>query len=125
MIFSRSGKKRWIKVSWKKPGVPRHGYPEYDAKQVAAFSIGERDARLLQVRAHMFGTTLRNAGSCPECKQRIEWEVPVADLQLQPIGQHTSPENIMIDYEGHELHLRLPNSEDILACRHRTVKRAR
>ena len=89
-------------------------YPEYDPKQVASFSIGERDARLLHVREKMFGSTLRNAGVCPACRERIEWEVPVSELQLQPIGQHTGQDDIVIVYDGHEMHFRLPNSEDFL-----------
>lgn len=89
-------------------------YPEYNTKEVASFSIGERDARLLHVREKMFGSTLRNAGVCPACRERIEWEVPVSDLQLQPIGQHTGQDDIVIAYNGQEIHFRLPNSEDFL-----------
>ena len=42
--------------------------------EVASWSIGERDARLLQLREWLFGTQLVNMAHCPACNETVEWE---------------------------------------------------
>ena len=40
--------------------------PKIDSETIAGLSIGERDARLLQLREWMFGSHLVNTAQCPQ-----------------------------------------------------------
>jgi len=89
-------------------------YPEYGPEQIAAFSIGDRDARLLQVRENLFGPWLSNTASCPQCKQKVEWEMSVEALKVQPINETGETKIIDMSYENYTFRLRLPNSADLM-----------
>jgi hypothetical protein len=55
-------------------------YPEQSAETLSELSIGERDARLLQVRQVLFGPLITNTTRCPRCSERLEWESEVTEL---------------------------------------------
>jgi endogenous inhibitor of DNA gyrase (YacG/DUF329 family) len=87
--------------------------PELDSDAVAQLSIGERDARLLQLREWMFGPRLLNTAQCPQCGERIEWESMTADLCMQTEGYDERAEEFSLEVDSYQLRFRLPNSLDI------------
>ena len=84
-----------------------------DLNQVADWSIGERDARLLQLREWMFGSTLLNKASCPKCGELLEWTTELEDIRLQVPQLQTLPQTFELDVEGTHISFRLPNSHDV------------
>jgi hypothetical protein len=83
--------------------------------EAAALSIGQRDARLLQLREWMFGPRLANTAICPHCAERVEWENDVQDLRLQPVVAAEAAPAFELEADGFHLSFRLPTSADITA----------
>ena len=88
-------------------------YPEQSVEALAQLSIGERDARLLQVRQVFFGPRITSTTLCPRCSERLEWESDVADLCVKE--GNTSTADLCVEAETYRLTFRLPNSRDLLA----------
>jgi len=88
--------------------------PEMAANAVAELSIGERDARLLQLREWMFGPHLLNTATCPHCTAHVEWENEIADLYVDSSDLSTADE-LSLQAGKYNLRFRLPNSTDIAA----------
>lgn len=84
----------------------------HDLSGVASLSIGQRDARLLQLREWMFGPRLKNVAKCPHCSEKIEWENEVKELRLQPLlpGVGTIFD---VTIETYHISFRLPTSNDL------------
>jgi hypothetical protein len=89
--------------------------PEIDSEAIAELSIGERDARLLQLREWMFGSHLVNTARCPRCTERVEWENRIADIRIQPSQRTSSPAEFTLNVADYSLRFRLPTSMDIAA----------
>lgn len=89
-------------------------YPDCDLQKAASLSIGNRDARLVELREKLFGPVLRNTANCPACDQRIEWETPVSAFKLQPVNGDVAERELELAYEGNPVVFRLPNSRDVL-----------
>jgi hypothetical protein len=51
---------------------------------LADLSIGERDARLLQLRAHVLGPRAEGFAECPRCTERVEFPIDTAAFTLRP-----------------------------------------
>ncbi len=92
--------------------------PEITWDELAALSIGQRDARLLTLRERTSGPRLNGYVECPRCAERLEFEVAVADLRVAEdpdIGEETQE----LVTSGLALRFRLPNSRDlatVLGC---------
>lgn len=92
-------------------------YPGESPESLVALSIGQRDRRLLQLRARLFGPELLNTSDCPECGQKIEWQNNIANF-LEPLEKETLLEHEFdLETNGYTLRFRLPNSLDIEATR--------
>lgn len=89
--------------------------PEIDSEAIAGLSIGERDARLLQLREWMFGSHLVNTAQCPQCTQRVEWENRIADIRIPPSPSTPSPAEFSLNVADYSLRFCLPTSMDIAA----------
>lgn len=89
--------------------------PELDSATIAEMSIGERDARLMQLREWMFGSRLVNTAECPQCNERVEWENRIGDIHVQPPAGTTAPAEFSLDTTDYSLRFRLPTSRDIQA----------
>jgi hypothetical protein len=85
--------------------------PEFEPEAMAELSIGERDARLLELRGWMFGSHLVSNAECPQCNQRVEWENRIADIHIQPLS--SPPAEFSLDMADYSLRFRLPTSRDI------------
>ena len=99
--------------------------PELTWDELAALSIGQRDARLLTLRERTSGPRLNGFAECPRCAERLEFDVAVADLRVAEdpdIGEETWE----LDTGGLTLRFRLPNSRDlaaVLGCQDPTAAR--
>jgi len=80
--------------------------------QLAALSIGRRDARLLEVYEQLFGAALEAFAQCPKCGERLEYRLSTRDLAVPP---PQTEQAMMVETEGVSLRLRLPNSLDLRA----------
>jgi hypothetical protein len=81
---------------------------------LADLPIGERDARLLELRALVFGAHAEGFAECPRCAERIEFPLDGAILR----GREPSPpSDVRPCYEtetnGTTLRFRLPTSRDL------------
>ncbi len=83
--------------------------PEIESEAIAELSIGERDARLLQLREWMFGSNLVNTAQCPQCTQRVEWENRIADIRIQPSPITPLSAEFNLNVEDYGLRFRLPS----------------
>ena len=80
----------------------------------ALLNIGDRDAKLLQLREWMFGQQLLNITDCPNCGERIEWINNIADLRYPSENKSTSSATFNVEVENYNIQFRLPNSYDLL-----------
>ena len=74
--------------------------------------LGERDRRLLELRAATFGPQMTAISRCPRCAEELELRLEVADL-LQPAPAETLSANVAL--EAAPVRFRLPTSLDLLA----------
>lgn len=91
--------------------------PERTWEQLAALSIGQRDAFLLSLRELTFGPRLDGLAECPQCGEGLEFTVNVADLCTAEAMAPREPEPTLT-VEGFEVRFRLPNSLDLAAAAH-------
>jgi hypothetical protein len=85
-----------------------------DLNEMARLSVGERDARLLQLREWLFGSRLLNLAHCPKCAQAVEWENNLKDLQLQSPLPQARLNVFNLEIDGFKLRFRLLTSLDLL-----------
>lgn len=86
-----------------------------NAQDMGHLSIGERDARLLQLREWTFGSRLQNIVKCPQCGELIEWDSSTHDLHLQPISSDQAPRTFELEKDSLHIRFRLPDSFDVAA----------
>jgi hypothetical protein len=89
-------------------------YSTDNIDQVARLSIGERDARLLEIREWLFGKTLRNKANCQNCSETIEWESNSNAMHLQDFPEYFSLKNHELEKDSYYIKFRLLNSADLL-----------
>jgi hypothetical protein len=90
------------------------GCPEASSDSLARLTIGQRDARLLELREVTFGPGLTGVTGCPECGEKIELTLNSSDLHLATAGE--LPAELTVHSNGRELRFRLPTSADLLAA---------
>ncbi|CAB3803416.1 hypothetical protein LMG28688_05784 [Paraburkholderia caffeinitolerans] len=88
--------------------------PEAAPDSLAALPIGERDSRLLALRAWIFGATLASRATCPECGEQVEFSFDAAS-RFAPWRNEPPQTEIGISFAGYDLCLRPPNSIDMAA----------
>ena len=87
-------------------------YTDLDRRQLAALSIGERDALLLDIRRRLAGDRLAGICLCEACGEGNEFELDAAALP----GRTAPPDGIVTATLGERtLRARLPNSFDLAA----------
>jgi hypothetical protein len=88
----------------------RECFPNDDAETVAALTIGERDARLLEIRETLFGHTLNGCSACPSCGARVEMDLVTDDIRGASVG--VSKEGLF-QTDGCRVHFRVPTTSDL------------
>jgi hypothetical protein len=94
-------------------------------EELVELSIGQRNALLITLWELTFGPDLDGYGECPQCGERLEFRLNVADLRaIDPVEPLTSQLNFTA--EGFGVYFRLPNSLDLAeAAKHTDVCGAR
>ena len=88
-------------------------YPEAASKALAELSIGERNSRLMRLRAITFGSQIQAISNCPNCGEPVELDV--WHDQLSVAHQDAGP--LFVHLDGHHVDFRPPNSGDLAAVR--------
>lgn len=88
--------------------------PEKSTAELAALNLGRRDAYLLALRELTFGPQANGLAECPQCSERLEFDLNLADIRLTNPEQ-PPPAAYRLVVEGLEVTFRLPNSEDLAA----------
>jgi hypothetical protein len=87
-------------------------FTDLDRHQLAALSIGERDALLLEIRRLVAGDRLAGICYCETCGEGNEFELDAADL---PRSATPADRVITVVVGGRSLRARLPDSSDLAA----------
>jgi hypothetical protein len=85
-----------------------------ERQDLAALSIGQRDAQLLEIYEHLFGPTINALAECPKCAERLEYSLSTQDLTVRPNMQEDEASLTLLAGDV-TLRLRLPNSLDLTA----------
>lgn len=89
-------------------------YPEQSVTNLAALTVGQRDALLLTLREMMFGSVLDCYAQCPQCGEALEFTLETTNLRVFDPG--LSPEaDYTFAVEGFDVTFRRPNSFDLAA----------
>ncbi len=87
--------------------------PERGADELARLPLGDRDARLLELRRVTIGDRLEAVATCPRCDVRVELELACADLIA---GEDAGAGEWELDHGGARLTLRVLDSRDAAAA---------
>jgi hypothetical protein len=82
------------------------------ADQVAELPIGERDARLLELREWAFGRSMTGTARCPSCGADLELPVDVHQVRVGGAGGGVERE-AALTVGDHDVRFRLPDSHDV------------
>ncbi len=87
--------------------------PDNSREELIHLSIGERNELLLGVREKTFGSELRGAARCADCKKELEF---IADADELRSGSYSDKkESYDMTFEEYEIRFRLINSIDLAA----------
>jgi len=86
--------------------------PELRDDELAALSIGRRDARLFELRQLTFGPRLDGFAACPQCDERLEFMLDTAAIRGRQ-SQSSGNDEFEVEMNGGALRFRLPNSGDL------------
>jgi hypothetical protein len=81
---------------------------------LAALTVGERDAGLLALRDRSLGPDLRGRTECPECNSRLEFTLPIRDIYVA--DGSAPPAEGRFEQDGWSLRYRLPTAGDLTAA---------
>ncbi|MBI3900060.1 MAG: phage baseplate protein [Gammaproteobacteria bacterium] len=87
--------------------------PELTDDDLWTLSIGQRDARLLELRRRLFGSELAIVIACPVCAGQLESSMQIEDLQRAP--SETAETLQVCTVESHRVTFHLPTSRDLVA----------
>lgn len=95
-------------------------YPEMPPETLATLPIGQRDARLLALRAQTFGYRLNSLATCPACGERLELAFDVDDIRVPELPNSREEDSLSneaytLAMDGYAITFRLPNSLDLSA----------
>lgn len=83
-------------------------------EDLAALSVGQRDARLLDAREQTFGPVFSGFAECPHCGERLEFSFATSDVRAAPLSADGAEETLEASVgEGLALRFRLPTSHDL------------
>jgi hypothetical protein len=94
-------------------GLLAAGSPGTPLDELAGLTIGQRNARLLDLRERTFGGDLVAVAECPSCGGRVEAAFHPSAIRA---GDVVRPEVCTCDVRGHTIEFRLPDTRDLEAC---------
>lgn len=89
--------------------------PEARRAELAALTVGQRDALLLGLRERTFGSRLAGVVGCPECRELLEFEFNSTDVQAAP-SRDLADRAPQVTEDGWEVTFHLPTSFDLAAA---------
>jgi hypothetical protein len=98
-------------------------HPALSWQELEALSVGERDRRLLRLRAQLFGANAELRARCPGCGEQVEGMLP-----LQAIGDgmaSSEAHESTLEVDHHQVCFRPPAAGDLLAIAHCPPEKAR
>ena len=100
-----------MREPWASLGLLEPLAEESDFGSLASLSVGERDARLLDLRRRLFGEPVEALAVCPQCGSTVELNFQVSDVEVKP------PANapLWVEHRGWRVDFRLPDSRDLAA----------
>lgn len=87
----------------------RAAQPDMDTAALESLPVGERDARLIDLRALIFGNSLSSLARCPECGEQLELSFSVQDVQVDGPPDTTG---FSLRRDGWVIGYRLPSTAD-------------
>lgn len=87
-------------------------HPGMSADALARLTLGERDARLIDMREQCFGSTITALAACPSCNERMEMQFDVAALRAPAA---CSDAVFTLKQDDGAVRFRAVNSLDVLA----------
>jgi hypothetical protein len=87
--------------------------PSKARAELAAYSLGRRDACLLELRERTFPGDLGGFAECPRCAAPLEYTLPIAELRVRAERPAIAPR--VLELEGCTLELRPIDSTDLAA----------
>jgi hypothetical protein len=90
-------------------------FPDYDADALLDLPLGARNLCLLQAREALFGRDLPGTATCPNCQERLEFQMTTHSLR--PEAPSGAPGEDRFQSGPWEARYRLPNSRDLAAAR--------
>jgi hypothetical protein len=81
---------------------------------ISDWTIGRRDALLLEVHAALFGDVIELVTACPACAEELELSVAVEDVR-SPHGDARAAHELVDSVTRARVTFRLPSSADLLA----------
>lgn len=95
-------------------------FPEISQDALADLSIGSRDAKLLRLRAGLWGSRMAAVAVCPNCRQKLELSLDsdqmLSSAQAQRAGHETVSGEITRSTAEFQVTFRLPSSLDVVAA---------
>ncbi len=83
---------------------------ENSGSDPARWPLGERDARLLDLRESVFGPQIEGVASCPRCGARQEFQMPAGELR---VASPVSGVGLALVSGDYQVEFRLPDSCDL------------
>ncbi len=95
--------------------------PGRSLNELAALSIGRRDALLFVLRELTFGRRLMVMACCPQCSERLELDLLTEELSMahgpqnaDDLASEADPPLLIISADSWRVAFRLPSSQDLL-----------
>jgi len=86
---------------------------ELPPERLAALTIGQRDAHLLNLRESAFGSQMTGLVACPACSRQLELSFTVSSVRVAPPTDPVGP--CTLTHAGYQVEFRLPNGDDVSA----------
>lgn len=80
-------------------------------EEARGWSIGRRDAAILELRRAVFGDAMEGVADCPHCGSRLEARLSATALRPTAVA---TPQHVTVEQDGYRLTARCPDSDDVL-----------
>lgn len=84
--------------------------------EIAEWSIGARNEKLLELRARVYGDEVNAVTNCPACSERLEMNLRVSDFRAPSASSEVRTREFRVNSSA--LTYRLPNTNDLIAAFH-------
>ena len=89
--------------------------PKHGRQELVSITIGERDRRLLALRERIFGQDIYSTTTCPECHERVEFELDTATLRTKASTTEHDKDSFLLNCDDYSINFRLLTSLDLAA----------